>query len=135
MKIAIAASEEGGISHHFGRSFAWLIFSVEEGQVQGPESRRNTHSHHARTSPGGCADHDEPSQPHGHGEILEALHDCQAVISGGMGWRAAEDLQRHGIRPFVVDCRHTPEEAVRLYLAGQLSEIDQQYCRGRHETS
>ena len=138
MKIAVASTDGISISQHFGRSAAWLVFDVEEGRVTGPEIRSNQHTNHAA---GGCSHEDGEHHDHEHGEqhgqhshagLIDALHDCEAILCGGMGWRAAEDLKRNGIQPFIVDPRTTPQDAVQSFLTGQLSTVEQGFCRGRH---
>ena len=64
--------------------------------------------------------------------LINALHDCQAILCAGMGFRAAQDLKRNGIEPFVVGRDKTPEEAMAMYLSGKLNSDAQSFCCGRH---
>ncbi len=127
MKVAIATSEAAGISHHFDRSANWLIFDVSDGDITEDESRPNTCTHQDVPDSGGSQ---EQQEIHNRTGIPEVLRGCSAVISGGMGWRAAEELGRNGITPFVVDPRHTPEEAIQLYVDGELAAVGQGFRRG-----
>lgn len=129
MKVAVPCDENLTIAGHFGRCASFLVFETAGGNVAQDEIRPNRHSAHAH---GGC--HGEPGsgQPHSHAGILRALHDCQAVICRGMGWRAAEDLKVHGIEVYLVHDEDDPENAVRRFLAGELSGQPQQFCRGQH---
>jgi len=131
MKVAIASSDGVSISQHFGRSAAWLVFDIENGEVKGKEIRTNNHNYHAAS---GGEEHAHGHSPHaqGHTLFISALHDCQAIGCGGMGKRAADDFRRQGIEPFVVDPRMSPEEAVRAYLAGDETKLKQSFCCGRH---
>ena len=131
MKIAIASSDGVSISQHFGRSAAWMIFEIEEGKIAGKEIRPNTHSHHAAEGCGGH-DHADGGGQHSHDGLIGALRDCNAILCAGMGRRAAEDLKRHGIEPFIVNPAKTPEEAVAMYIGGELSSDAQNFCCGRH---
>jgi predicted Fe-Mo cluster-binding NifX family protein len=56
-----------------------------------------------------------------HGPILEALKDCQVVISHGMGRRIHEDLRSAGIEAFITD-ETSVDEALSFYLKGELED-------------
>jgi predicted Fe-Mo cluster-binding NifX family protein len=136
MKVAIASDDGASISQHFGRSAVWLIFDVEDGKIAGKQIRPNSHSHHATH---GCDGRDQAAGEHSHNEgrhshagLISALHDCEVILCAGMGFRAAQDLKRNGIEPFVVGRDKTPEEAVAMYLRGELNSDAQSFCCGRH---
>ena len=128
MRIAVASEDGVSISHHFGRSRCFLVFEVEGKQVVGRSLRDNTFTAHAR---GECQEGVEHNHHHGHGAIVEALKDCQAVLCYGMGWRAAEELKQNGILAFIVSGELSPEEAVSKYLAGDLGAAGG-FCRCQH---
>ncbi len=118
MKIAVASIDGVSISHHFGRSQCFIVFDVDGESVGESTIRPNTFTAHAR---GECdGEHGHHDQPHTHSNIVAALHDCSAVLCYGMGWRAAGDLGKNGIRPFVIDGKVTPPEAVQQFVAGKL---------------
>ena len=129
MRVAVATNDSASISQHFGRSASWLIYDVEGEQVTMAEHRTNRHKHDAEGCHGGGHDHG----PHSHAGLIEALKDCEAVITAGIGWRAAEDLKQHGIQPFSVSLPCTPEEAVTKYSKGNLEAADQIFCREAKE--
>jgi predicted Fe-Mo cluster-binding NifX family protein len=133
VKIAVASSDGTHISPHFGRSSHFLLFDVEDGKVFGKEVRSNTFTVHARGECSGGHDHNHAA--HSHASIVEALRDCNAVLCYGMGWRAAEDLERAGIQPFVLEEDCTPERAVTLFLDGKLAPASQGFCRGRNASA
>ena len=116
MKIAVASDDGSTIARHFGRSACFIIFEIEDGKAKGREVRTNTFTAHAR---GECTG-DHLAHAHGHATILEALHDCQAVLCHGMGWRAAEDLKARGIQPLILPGELLPEQALEAYLRGDL---------------
>jgi predicted Fe-Mo cluster-binding NifX family protein len=122
MKIAVAALDGRTVSPHFGRSACFIVFEIKEGKIAGREVRDNTYTPHAK---GECSgEHGAGSSPehaHGHAGILAALHDCEAVICRGMGWRAAEDLGGQGIKALVTDAEGTPDELVEAFLSGSLA--------------
>lgn len=119
MKIAVAAQDANTVSQHFGRSACFIVFDVKEGKVAGKEVRDNTYTAHAKGECDGKHDHHH-DQPHSHANIVNALHDCEVVLCRGMGFRAAEDLKAHGIRPFIIAEDGTPDAIVASLLAGTL---------------
>ncbi len=127
MKIAIASSDGAHISPHFGRSSCFLVFDIEGGKIAGKELRTNTFTAHARGECDGDGQHDHGA--HSHASIVEALRDCGAVLCYGMGSRAAEALSRGGIQAYVLSEQFTPEEAVALFLRGELRSAGQGFCR------
>jgi len=129
MRVAVASLDGESISPHFGRSTCFIIFDVEDGKVLRKELRKNTHTSHAG---GNCHTPGHEDQPHSHADIVEALHDCQAALCYGMGWRAAQDLQQNGILPVIVDRKRPAEEAVILYAQGHLLPSDREFCVGHH---
>ena len=102
-----------------------MIFEVEDKQIVGQSLRDNTFTAHAR---GECQPGAEHHHDHGHGAIVQALADCEAVLCYGMGWRAAEELKQNGIQAYVLPSEVSPEEAVKNYLAGNLRSAGQ-FCR------
>ena len=127
MKIAVASGDGVSISLHFGRSRCFIVFDIAEGKIIGREVRDNTHTAHAK---GQCANEDTHprNEPHSHADIVNALADCQVVLCCGMGWRAAEDLTRSGIKPYVIERELSPEQAANAYLAGKLEPAGS-FCR------
>jgi predicted Fe-Mo cluster-binding NifX family protein len=118
MKIAVAISDGGAVSSHFGRSTGFVVFDVSDDKIVGREERTNTFTAHAQGQCAGAGHHHD--NPHGHGDIVNALSDCSVVLCGGMGRRAAEELSANGIRPFVIEDPRTAEDAVSAFLSGNL---------------
>jgi predicted Fe-Mo cluster-binding NifX family protein len=127
MRVAVASADGTSISQHFGRCACFIIFEIENGKVLRKEVRSNTYTAHGR---GDCHGGGHGDRPHSHAAVVEALRDCQAVLCYGMGWRAAEELSQNGIQPLIIDGRRSPEEAVGLYLQGQLTPLGQEFCAG-----
>ena len=125
MRVAVASEDGASISHHFGRSRCFLVFEVQDKQTVGRSVRDNTFTAHAR---GECQEGQPHHHHHGHGAIVEALRDCEAVLCYGMGWRAAEELKQNGIQAFVLPSEMSPEDAVKAYLAGNLGAAGG-FCR------
>lgn len=127
MKIAVASANGTDVSPHFGRSRCFVVFTVENGKIVAQEVRDNTYTPHAhgRCENGATEHHD---QPHSHADIVGALRDCQIVLCGGMGWRAAQELEAAGIRPVVAQQTGTAREVVEAFLSGKL-ETQAPFCR------
>ena len=126
MKVAVASMDGVSISPHFGRSSCFIVFEVEDGKRKSKQIRDNTYTAFAK---GNCHSEENTGQPHNHSAIVQALGDCEAVLCYGMGWRAAEDLDKNGIQSFILDTECSPEEAVSLFLQGKLKPRDDQFCR------
>jgi predicted Fe-Mo cluster-binding NifX family protein len=126
MRIAVASADGVSISQHFGRSRFFIVFEAADGKVAAGEVSDNTYTAHAR---GECKEGEHHhDQPHSHAAIVEALRDCQVVLCGGMGWRAAQEFQANGIRAVVVDFSLSPEQAVQGLVDGTLKP-NAGFCR------
>lgn len=116
-KIAVASEDGRTVASHFGKCRQFLIFTIQAG---------NAHQTELRVNPGveagrGCGGDHSTLASHGHEHFVELFHDCDAVICGGMGLRAAAALEARGILPFTVNPAYPPQGAVLAYLAGQLT--------------
>jgi predicted Fe-Mo cluster-binding NifX family protein len=125
MKIAVPTQGGTSICQHFGRSKRFFFFEAEGGKIVGRSLRDNTFTAHAK---GECHDRHDHSQPHGHGEIVEALQDCETVLCYGMGWWAAEVLKEGGVKALILQEEMSPEEAVGKYISGDLPPAGD-FCR------
>ena len=90
--------------------------------------RDNTFTAHAR---GECQEGVEHNHHHGHGAIVEALKDCEAVLCYGMGWRAAEDLKQNGIQAFIVPERDVARRGREQVSDGRSGGAGG-FCRCQH---
>ena len=129
MKIAIPTMDEQTLSAHFGRSKAFIVFDIENGEVLNREVRPNVHGHQSH----GHHEHDqgENGQGHGHhnhGGFISLLHDCSVVLSGGMGAGAWNALRGAGLKVYLVQQPVPAEEAVGLFLAGRFMENEGSVC-------
>jgi predicted Fe-Mo cluster-binding NifX family protein len=128
MKIAVPTLDESGISPHFGRSKAFLVFDTEGGEIRSREVRPNIHGHQAHGEGQGHG------EGHGHGHhdhnvFITLLHDCTVVISGGMGPGALHALQGAGLKVCLVSQPLMAEEAVALFLLGKLPLSEDGVCK------
>jgi predicted Fe-Mo cluster-binding NifX family protein len=112
-KIAVASDDGLHIAGHLGRVRGFLIFEIEGPDIINSSYRKNDFTGHARGLSGAGHDVDR------HGPVLAALRDCELVISHGMGRRIIADLERAGIKAFIVS-ETIAQKAVQLYLEGGL---------------
>ncbi|MCM8784975.1 MAG: NifB/NifX family molybdenum-iron cluster-binding protein [Candidatus Omnitrophica bacterium] len=121
MKIAIASDDGKTISSHFGRTKGFVIFEVEGKEIKGQKYLLNTFTGHARGL------EDTGHEIDRHTPILNALKDCKAVISHGMGMRIYNDLKEAGIEVFVTE-ETDVKNAFDLYLSGGLIDKPEIGC-------
>ncbi len=131
MKIAVASPDGTTVSPHFGRSACFIVFEVSEGKIVGRETRDNTYTAFAKGECSGQGEHHHEGEAHSHATLVNALRDCRAVLCGGMGRLAAQELQASGIQPVVIGAKTTPEEAVAAFATGKLKSAGS-FCRCQH---
>lgn len=127
MRVAVVTDDGKTVSSHFGRATHFFVATVEDGKIIGRELREKVGHGRFANEP-----HDaEPSgRPHGmgqhaqarHGQMLEPIADCEALLCGGMGYGAYENVKQRGIRPVVTDIPDV-DQAVLAYAEGRI--IDQ----------
>ncbi len=128
MRVAVAASDERVISEHFSRTSRFLIYDIQDGQVRNKESHdvvlTDAQWAACELERAGNSDSVQPDyQP-----LLDVLDGCQVVLCRGMGWRAAQELVRHGVNPIVILDQLTPDQAVEKYIWGGLTP-GKGFCR------
>ncbi|HNQ39635.1 MAG TPA: NifB/NifX family molybdenum-iron cluster-binding protein [Candidatus Cloacimonas sp.] len=101
MKIAIPITNNE-LSSHFGHCESFAIYTVENGIIV-KEEKVNPPVH----------------EPGSHPAFLRDLG-CSAVITGGMGMKAQQLMQQHGIQ-VIFGVPHLPlRELINQYLQGKL---------------
>lgn len=130
MKIAVPTNDGTSISEHFGRSAAFLVFELEGGRISTRDLRANSGCHPQQTDT--CGNDHQPVHPHNHSAIVATIADCEVVLCGGMGQRAADALKSHGISPVFVNETGTAEQIVQAYAAGTLKPAAASSCRCSH---
>ena len=124
MKLAFITDDGQSISKHFGRAAYYQVFTIEDGRVTGQEMRDKLgHQHFGQDQ----HNHEEAGQKHGfgaaadhrHGQMMEAIADCQVVIAGGMGAGAYQSLQARGLNPIITDLTSI-NEALEAFLSGEI---------------
>jgi predicted Fe-Mo cluster-binding NifX family protein len=107
MKIAIASDNQQTIAHHFGRARGFVVFDLENCRTVGQEYRLNIGK-----NSGQCGSCD-------HSAMIKNVHDCEFVISYGMGRKIYDDLLSNSITPIVTE-EKTVEKALEQFLKQQL---------------
>jgi predicted Fe-Mo cluster-binding NifX family protein len=116
MAYKIAAVTENGekISSHFGMAPTYVVYTVDEGQIQGSEQREKPH--HGSHGEHGAHEHGH----HGlHDDMFAPISDCQVLLCGGMGEPAYARAQQAGLE--VVLTGGDIRQAVEAYLQGAVT--------------
>ena len=127
MKIAVASDDGKHIAQHFGRTRGFLIFESEGGVIDSMDYKLNIFTHHHLHQGSTSHDHDHEHQ-HSHGGILNALSECEVIISRGMGRRLLDDFENHGKAVYITD-ESDAEKAIALYFKGELEHIPGKSCQ------
>ena len=126
MKIAIITDDEKTISQHFGRAIYYAVLTIENGQIVQREMREKlSHKHVANESHEHTSESDRrhgfgPASQSLHGQMSQAITDCEALICGGMGAGAYESMRERGIHPIITDIEDIDTAALD-YASGILA--------------
>jgi len=121
MKVAIPILTETEISAHFGRSPAFLVLTVEQGQIQHREVRANDQAGPVlgQQQPSPDSAHSR-THSHDHNRFVQLLGDCRAVVGLGMGAGARRALESAGLEVRLLAGPCSPEDAALQFAAGRL---------------
>jgi predicted Fe-Mo cluster-binding NifX family protein len=115
MKIALVTNDGRTISAHFGRARAYVVVTVEDGQVVAREQRE-------RPDPDNQEQTGEAATTAGgghHGQAIAPIQDCDVVLSRGMGAGMHLALQRAHVRPIMTDIVNI-DEALKTFMEGRM---------------
>ncbi len=113
-KIAIATEDGVHVSAHFGRAPYFQVVTIQDGKIVASERREKAHhqgAHHEH--------HDHASGDTHASGMVGVVHDCTAVIAGGMGRPAYAAIQSAGLTPILTDERDV-EQAAQAYARGTI---------------
>ena len=115
--VAVAADDDRGleseVSHHFGRCPYYVIAETGDGGIGAVRVAANPY----------FSDHSPGKVP-----LFIKSQGVSVMIAGGMGWRAKEIFDHHGIE-VATGALGSVRRALEEYLAGRLSGYDP--CSGR----
>ena len=123
MRFAIATDNETDIAPHTGRCRGFVIYDAVEGAAARVEYRDNGYTGHVLGECSGEETHGGHAVHHSHGLLLDALSDCQALVTRGMGFRLVADLRNRGITPYVCGAESV-DEAADLFAKGRLPQTE-----------
>jgi len=111
LTIAVATADHVSVADHLARSSAFIVLKAEDGRVVSTTTRER-----------------ETDACGNHASFVDILAGCDAVLCGGIGEGAAKSLAAHGIQPVVAASKHSIEDAVARYLAGNLVTTTDRVC-------
>jgi predicted Fe-Mo cluster-binding NifX family protein len=126
-RIAIASDDEHQLARHTGRCRGFVIFDIVDGVAARVGYRPNDFTGHAR---GECHEHHAHAAGqghHSHDGLINALQDCCALLTRGMGPRLVNDLAAVGIEAFVCDATEV-EGAAEAFARGDLAHGESAPC-------
>jgi predicted Fe-Mo cluster-binding NifX family protein len=128
MKIAFITQDGKTISKHFGRAPYYLVVTVEAGREVSREMRDKLSHTHFATEPhdqheGQQARHGfSPQEQNRHFQMANAIADCEALVCGGMGSGAYQNLNERGIKTVLTDIGPI-DDALKAHLEGRLVDL------------
>jgi len=113
-KIAFPTDDGETISKHLGQAKYFQVVTFENGQVQSTERREKaSHSHQDHS-------HEQEAGVHPGQAMIEAIRDCQVLISGGMGQPMYNRAISSGLEVYLTG-EDRISEAIEAYQKGTLS--------------
>jgi len=120
-QIAVTSKHGKLVDQHFGHATQLLIFQGDGQKFQLRETRR------VGQYCAGMAECDVEDKASGREQIIEALQDCNAVLTMRIGYHAKEQLGKKGI--FISEYCDTVENGLR-YAASQIAELSSRQVSG-----
>ena len=111
IKVAVPTDDGETISQHLGQAKYFKVFVLDDNQVSSSEMRaKASHSH---------GDHSHSEAIHPGQQMIEAISDCQVLISGGMGAPMFARASAAGLEVFLTG-NVSIDAAVQAYIGGNL---------------
>lgn len=118
MKVAVATNDFVTVGQHYGQAKFFLVLTMEAGEVVTRDVRRRPGS---LTAAAVGFEGRDPEVGRGR-RSARLVSDCDAVIAGGMGRGAYENLKRVGVEPVLTDERRVDDAAMK-YCRGDLPSL------------
>jgi len=137
-KIAVPTDDQVEITDHVGKCRYLAVYTISEEQIVGREIIENKFTYYAlQQGLEGCDDagHEPGMGDHSHAALIEAIKDCDLLISRGFGRRLKEDFARAGINAYITDEPGTMDEIIAKYVDGDLTVVNTPGCGCDHEES
>ena len=118
MKIAVASDDGNDVALHTGRCRRFVIYETTGSAVRRAEARTNGFTAHAL---GQCQsqEHEPGTGTHSHAALIDALEDCSALVTRGLGPRLVAELVSRGIEVYLCT-EQVADKAALLCATGQL---------------
>ncbi len=100
MKIAVASSDDGKVTEHFGKAQKFLIYEFDGETTEFLETRESKKN---------------PGEKHQWGKSLNVIEDCEIIICLQIGINAKPGLKKMGKK--VVEEEGTVEEVLERFVA------------------
>ncbi len=114
IKIAFPTDDGQTISKHLGQARYFQVITLENGQVQSSEQREKAiHAH-------GDHSHEHEVGNHPGQQMIEAIRDCQVLISGGMGQPMYQRAVSSGMQVYLTG-EDRIADALAAFQQGQLA--------------
>jgi predicted Fe-Mo cluster-binding NifX family protein len=111
IKLAIPTDDGEAISRHFGQAKYFRVITLENNRVASSELREKASHQHG--------DHSHPAGVHPGQQMVEAIADCQTLLSGGMGTPAYNRAIATGLEVILTQ-QISIDSALQAYMAGTL---------------
>lgn len=119
MKIAVASDDGTNVALHTGRCRGFLIYETTGPTATRLEHRVNGYTAHAQGQCHGEHTHGHGESHHSHGPLVDALADCAALVTRGLGPRLVLDLAARGIEVYMCP-DSSADDAAQLYAQDRL---------------
>ncbi|MCF8259998.1 MAG: hypothetical protein K9J12_04435 [Melioribacteraceae bacterium] len=126
MKIAVSTDDFKNVTGHVGRCEGFLIFEIENGEINGIEKLGNIFTNHRKGNH--HENHSHGNGGHTHSELAEALSGCEVLITHGAGPRLVDDLTQNGTHVVFTDELVAVKAAIS-YQNGTLNIIEKSVCK------
>ena len=112
MRIAIPTSDRETLFNRTGRAKEFAIYDMSDGSYEFVEFRENPHKHE---------DHEESEHhDHSHGDVVEVLKDCDALLVKTAGQHFRKDFDKAEI-PLYQTKQTVLKEIISLFSLDMLS--------------